>query len=68
MILRVIKYDVYSENYSCASSFIYSSLLQSLEKMVAGKKHKPLLVVVAQSFPMVAIIAFPVQIAQFVGK
>lgn len=32
------------------------------------KKNKPLLVVVAQSFPMVAIIAFPVQIAQFVGK
>lgn len=27
------------ENYSCASPFIYSSLPQSLEKMVAGKKQ-----------------------------
>ncbi len=30
------------------------------------EKNKPLMVVVAQSFPMAAIIAFPVQIAPFV--
>lgn len=32
------------------------------------EKNKPLMVVVAQSFPMAAIIAFPVQIVQFVGE
>lgn len=32
------------------------------------EKNKPLMVVVAQSFLMAAIIAFPVKIAQFVGK
>lgn len=32
------------------------------------EKNKPLMVVVAQSFPIVAIIAFPVQIAQFVER
>lgn len=30
--------------------------------------NKPLMVVVAESFPMTAIIAFPVQIAQFWGE
>jgi len=32
------------------------------------EKNKPLMAVVVQCFPVVAVIAFPVQIAQFVGK
>lgn len=45
----------------------YSSLPQSLEKMVAGKKQTTH-GCSGTSFPMAAIIAFPVQIAQFVGE
>lgn len=38
------------------------------KKKKRGKKNKPLVLVVVQSFPMASVIAFPVQIAQFAGR